>query len=68
MEHVPGATKNKQPRIVNEQHEMEIGYLLVREHWGKGLATEAAKASRDFRFNNYSLHLLDFIYFKNIIY
>lgn len=27
--------------------EHEIGYLLAREHWGKGYATEAATAIRD---------------------
>jgi RimJ/RimL family protein N-acetyltransferase len=54
------------PQIVDEQHEMEIGYLLVREHWGKGLATEAAKASRDFGFNVLGLNrLISMIYKPN---
>lgn len=26
--------------LMNDQGEMEIGYLLAVEHWGKGLATE----------------------------
>ncbi len=31
--------------------ETELGYLLVREFWGRGLATEAALACRDFGFH-----------------
>jgi len=27
--------------------ERELGYVLAREHWGRGLATEAATAMRD---------------------
>lgn len=27
--------------------ERELGYVLAREHWGRGLATEAAMAMRD---------------------
>jgi RimJ/RimL family protein N-acetyltransferase len=30
--------------------EVEIGYRLARDYWGKGLATEAAKATRDCAF------------------
>jgi RimJ/RimL family protein N-acetyltransferase len=29
----------------------EVVYHLVRRHWGKGLATEMARASLDFGFN-----------------
>jgi [ribosomal protein S5]-alanine N-acetyltransferase len=29
---------------------VELGYILAREHWGKGLMTEAATLSRDFVF------------------
>jgi RimJ/RimL family protein N-acetyltransferase len=29
-------------------NETEVGYLLMRKHWHKGLATEAARACRDF--------------------
>ncbi|MFP3394536.1 GNAT family N-acetyltransferase, partial [Brevibacillus sp. SIMBA_076] len=32
------------PQTVEERREMEIAYLFVRAHWGKGLATEAATA------------------------
>jgi [ribosomal protein S5]-alanine N-acetyltransferase len=31
--------------------EVEIGYVLARRFWGKGLATEAALASRDYGFD-----------------
>ena len=32
---------------VGGQREVEVGYLFVRGFWGRGLATEAARASRD---------------------
>lgn len=32
--------------------EIELGYHLRRDHWGKGLATEAARACRDYGFEN----------------
>ncbi|MEA9979177.1 GNAT family N-acetyltransferase [Pseudomonas sp. 10B1] len=35
---------------VEGAEEVEIGYRLSREFWGKGLATEAAMASRDYAF------------------
>lgn len=38
------------PQVVDGQPEMEVGYLFVRNHWGKGLATEAAMAARDYGF------------------
>jgi ribosomal-protein-alanine N-acetyltransferase len=36
-----------------EPHAAEIGYRLARAHWGRGLATEAVLAVRD-----YALHVL----------
>ncbi len=38
------------PQLVDGQEEVEIGYLLAKEHWGMGLATEAACISRDYGF------------------
>lgn len=38
------------PQLVNGQEEVEIGYLLAKEYWGRGLATEAACVSRDYGF------------------
>ena len=31
--------------------EVEVGYVLARAYWGKGLATEAARACRDYGFD-----------------
>lgn len=35
------------PQDVEGIEELEVGYLFVRAHWGRGLATEAAAACRD---------------------
>jgi ribosomal-protein-alanine N-acetyltransferase len=35
--------------------EIEIGYLLAKSHWGKGLATESALVGLDFGFNELGL-------------
>jgi ribosomal-protein-alanine N-acetyltransferase len=35
---------------VEGKNEVEIGYLFLRKFWGRGLATEAAKAARDHGF------------------
>ncbi|MCF6136347.1 GNAT family N-acetyltransferase [Pseudalkalibacillus berkeleyi] len=32
------------PQKVNDEILMEIGYSFIRDHWGKGFATEAARA------------------------
>jgi RimJ/RimL family protein N-acetyltransferase len=39
-------------QVVEGIEEIEIGYHLRRDHWGKGLATEAARAVRDYGFAN----------------
>ena len=36
---------------INGQPEVEIGYRLARAAWGRGYATEAVSAVRDFAFN-----------------
>ena len=36
---------------VEDADETEIGYHVRRDHWGQGLATEAARACRDFGFD-----------------
>ena len=49
------------------QHEDEIGYRFARAWWGKGLATEAAIATRDFGFGQIGLNrLISIIEPKNI--
>ena len=37
---------------VNEINEIEVGYHLLRKHWGKGYATEAAQKFRDYGFEH----------------
>lgn len=42
---------------VNPEHETaELGYLLGKRWWGRGLATEAARAVVDWGFPNFKLH------------
>src|SRR5215213_10541352 len=36
---------------VEGKDEVEIGYLFLRQFWGRGLATEAARAARDHGFH-----------------
>jgi ribosomal-protein-alanine N-acetyltransferase len=36
---------------VEGKNEVEIGYLFPRRFWGRGLATEAARAARDHGFH-----------------
>jgi RimJ/RimL family protein N-acetyltransferase len=42
-------------QFLPETGEVEVGYLLARAFWGKGLATEAARASLQFGFENLEL-------------
>jgi ribosomal-protein-alanine N-acetyltransferase len=38
------------PQVVDGQQETEMGYVLAKEYWGQGLATEAAFAVRNYGF------------------
>ena len=38
-------------QVIDGVDEVEIGYRLHPDYWGRGLATEAARAVRDFGFN-----------------
>jgi ribosomal-protein-alanine N-acetyltransferase len=43
---------------VDGRREIEVGYRLMRRDWGRGLATEAAAAARDYAFGNLGLRRL----------
>jgi ribosomal-protein-alanine N-acetyltransferase len=43
---------------VDGVNEIEIGYHVRRDHWGQGLATEAARACRDLGFAKFSVERL----------
>lgn len=44
--------------VAIEAHEAEIGYELAPDHWGRGYATEAARAVVDFGFSTFAIHRL----------
>ncbi len=46
------------PQLVDGTEEVEIGYLLAKEYWGMGLATEAACFSRDYGFEKLGVNRL----------
>jgi ribosomal-protein-alanine N-acetyltransferase len=43
---------------VNGRPEVEIGYRLVRSSWGRGYATEAVRAVRDYAFQSLGIRRL----------
>jgi RimJ/RimL family protein N-acetyltransferase len=43
---------------LGDRAEVEIGWLLAREHWGAGYATEAATAARDWAWSELGLRRL----------
>ena len=54
-------------QIVDDRTELEIGYSLLSEFWGKGYASEAAIRCRDYAFeNNLSESLISIISLTNI--
>lgn len=53
---------------VNGQNEIEVGYHLLRKHWGKGYAMEAAKAFRDYGFTgNFADSIVSIIHPLNFL-
>ena len=55
------------PQIVDEIEELEIGYRLHPDYWGQGLATEAARAVRDYGFEELKLpRLISLIHSENL--
>jgi len=47
---------------IDGESEVEIGYKLARQYWGQGLATEAARAVRDWGFAHLPVpHLISII-------
>jgi len=54
------------PWTIEDVDELEVAYLLAREYWGQGFATEAASAIIDYAFTQYSCdHLISLIYPDN---
>ena len=43
----------------NEFHAAELGYIIGEEHWGKGYATEAARAALDYAFETLGLRRVE---------
>lgn len=50
---------------INGNTETEVGYHLLREHWGKGYATEAAQGFRDLGFQLGHTSIISIIDRKN---
>lgn len=54
-------------QVVDDIEEIEIGYRLHPDHWGQGLATEAARAVRDHGFDELKLpRLISLIHPDNL--
>jgi RimJ/RimL family protein N-acetyltransferase len=51
---------------LGEHAEIELAWTLGREHWGRGYATEAARAVRDWTFDELRLkHLISLVHPEN---
>jgi len=54
------------PQNVDDVDEIELGYRLMPEFWGRGIATEAARACRDYAFKTLGLpRIISIIESKN---
>lgn len=55
------------PQTIQGMAELELGYRLLTDYWGKGLATEAAMAMKSHAFNEMGLtRLISLIETENI--
>lgn len=46
------------PKEIEGHDEVELVYVLAADHWGRGLATEAARAIRDYAFHSLEIERL----------
>ncbi|MCB0076664.1 MAG: GNAT family N-acetyltransferase [Anaerolineales bacterium] len=46
------------PWTLDGREEVEVAFLIAKSHWGRGLATEAARAIRDYAFTTLGLQRL----------
>ena len=46
------------PQIIDGVEETEVGYMLAKAYWNQGLATEAARAIRDYGFHTFPVSRL----------
>jgi RimJ/RimL family protein N-acetyltransferase len=46
------------PWHIDDRDEVEVAYMISKPYWGQGLATEAARAIRDYGFNKLQLSRL----------
>jgi ribosomal-protein-alanine N-acetyltransferase len=54
-------------QFLPELDETEVGFLLSPPHWGKGYATEAARASLQFGFERFDLdHIIALVHPENL--
>lgn len=44
--------------IANQPGKIQLGYALIKEHWGKGYATELTKTGLKFAFDNLELEVM----------
>ncbi|GIN39386.1 hypothetical protein J19TS1_23350 [Heyndrickxia oleronia] len=43
------------PQIINEKEEIEIGYWISQEYWGRGFATEIARGLMEYGKNKLNI-------------
>lgn len=56
------------PQNLGGREDLEVGYLLDKAVWNRGLATEAARAIRDYAFHTFAdaLHVISIIHPDNV--